>query len=92
MGPFLHINVTHDYFRTCSIFVYCPKLFDLKDIRGFKLIYTRINCHNIYCKEGKKKHIKESKILQIFFPLNFGNQNKDIILILFILWFFSMPT
>ena len=94
MGSFLHINVTCDYFRTCSIFVDYPKLFDLKDIREFKLVYRRINCHNIYCKEGKKKkkHIKESKILQIFFPLNFGNQNKDIILILFILWFFSMPT
>ena len=73
----MHINVTHDYFRTCSIFVYYPKLFDLKDIREFKLVYRRINCHNIYCKEGKKKkHIKESKILQIFFSLEFWQSKQ----------------
>ena len=69
--------MTYDYFRTCNIFICCPKFFDLKDIRRFKLVYRRINCHNIYCKEGKKKkHIKESKILQIFFSLEFWQSKQ----------------
>ena len=70
--------MTHDYFRTCSIFVYYPKLFDLKDIREFKLVYRRINCHNIYCKEGKKKKntLRNQRFYKFFFSLEFWQSKQ----------------